>query len=756
MDPRKTLDAISGRSREAFHAEQTIRSYSQYLRDLTADPYLYCRSAPQYLADMFDYYGSCEVETSEGTRRRWKLFDAPWEDSDRTPLVGQEYLQTRLYQAIRSFAREGRADKILLIHGPNGSGKTTVTDLVFDALERYSREQEGMLYRYSWVFPSKQATGGQLGFRGTESKTGFAPSDLENDEASFAHLDEGQVDLRMACELRDHPLLLIPRKDRRGFIEEIWAADGLEGSEERAPSPWLLEGEPCHKCRQIYDALLTEYRGDLRMVLRHVRVERWYVSRRYRRGAVSIHPQLHVDAKEAQISSDRSLAALPASLQTLTMFTPMGDLIDANAGLLEFSDLLKRPLDLNHYLLNTVEKSQVALSHSTVHLNLLMMATSNETHLEAFKKMALWPSFKARLELISAPYLLEYRREAKIYADTRELMSQRKHVAPHTVELASLWAVLTRLQRPDPEQYPAELRTVVRELSPLDKALLYDSGSTGSSLSSQERIQMKAALDYMKRESYRSGDYEGLRGASPREMRQVLLYSLYDGRRKCVTPMDLLDRLEHLCRQKGVYEFLDAEPDGAYRNPTGFIDDVRDRYLHLLSEEVRDSMELVAPDQYRDLFARYLLHVKAQFSGETIRNRQTGQEEQPDEELMREIEGLIAEGEDAQEFRRGIISRIGAWRVDNPEDAMDYLELFPELIGRLREDVYGKHHETIEKVQESLLRYGTEEFDNLDADLRRRVEDTIHKMESSYGYCEHCAKDAISFLLRNLPETSGD
>ena len=75
-----------------------------------------------------------------------------------------------------------------------------------------------------------------------------------------------------------------------------------------------------------------------------------------------------------------------------------------------------------------------------------------------------------------------------------------------------------------------------------------------------------------------------------------------------------------------------------------------------------------------------------------------------------------------------------------PARSFAQVNAFDDLPGRQR----------IEKIQENLLRFGTEEFDNLDPDMQRRVEGTIQKMEGDYGYCQHCAKDAISYLLKKM------
>ena len=104
--------------------------------------------------------------------------------------------------------------------------------------------------------------------------------------------------------------------------------------------------------------------GSLAETLRHVQVERYFISRRYRVGAVTIGPELSVDAGERQITADRSLASLPTSLQATTLFEAHGELIEAAGGVLEFSDLLKRPLDAFRYLQLTHRQQALLLATS--------------------------------------------------------------------------------------------------------------------------------------------------------------------------------------------------------------------------------------------------------------------------------------------------------------------------------------------------------------------------------------------------------
>src|SRR6185369_2941232 len=122
-------------------------------------------------------------------------------------------------------------------------------------------------------------------------------------------------------------------------------------------------------------------KGSLAETLRHVQVERWFISRRYRTGAVTLGPALSVDAGERQITADRSLSALPTSLQATTLFEAHGELIEAAGGVLEFSDLLKRPIDAYRYLQLTLETGEVPLPQQTVQTNVVMVGSANEVHL---------------------------------------------------------------------------------------------------------------------------------------------------------------------------------------------------------------------------------------------------------------------------------------------------------------------------------------------------------------------------------------
>jgi serine protein kinase len=110
---------------------------------------------------------------------------------------------------------------------------------------------------------------------------------------------------------------------------------------------------------------------------------------------------------------------------------------------------------------------------------------------------------------------------------------------------------------------------------------------------------------------------------------------------------------------------------------------------------------------------------------------------------------VMPPGEDRREFRRGLISAVGAYRLDHPDAAdIDYVAIFPDLFRRLRDHYYDERKRQLRRSREDVLRYLSDERGSLDEKARRRVEETLRNMRERYGYCEGCAQDAVLFLLR--------
>lgn len=747
-DPRHRLAQIGAVVRDRFDSEKRVLSFDEYLALFIESPWRYSRDAARYLRDCLDWFGTYEIEKPSGPVKRWRLFDLEFErleSSDAADLgtghdylVGQERLQRDFYRILSNFVREGRTNRLVLLHGPNGSAKSTFVGCLMRALEHYSGQDEGALYRFSWIFP-----------RGTDGKTiGFGSRDaLLAPGESFAHLPDDRIDVKLTSELRENPLLLLPPAERRLLIREAFADADIS----EPPPHALLSGQLGHKNRQIFEALLTAYRGDLSRVLAHVRVERYSISRRYRVGAVTIGPEMAVDAQERQISVDRSLGALPASLSALSLYETVGELVDASGGILEYSDLLKRPLDAWRYLLLAIETGEVSLTHAMLSLNSVLVASSNEIHLNAFKEHHEYRSFRGRLQLVRVPYLLDYHAEQGIY-DAQIVPQVRRHVAPHSTYVASLWAVLTRMRKPQGDEYEnAKLGKLVNQLTPLEKAELYADGAIPERFSPDEAHELRAGLDTIARESDTWPNYEGLTGASPREIRNLLLDAAQDVEYRCLSPLAVLEHVRALCDAND-YDFLREKPEDGYHDHVGFIEQVRGRWLDRVDREFRECTGLVEETQYIELFDRYVTHVSYWVKNERVYNRVTGGYEDPDEKLMANVEGMLEVDPPArQAFRRDLISAVAGHAIDNPGVQVSYTKIFPRYLAKLKEATYGKRKKQLGTIANDVLIVLSGDEAAIGALGRDRAEQargTLKRMKERFGYADSSARDAIGELFR--------
>ncbi len=737
--PSSELHGLLDEARSRFAQSRRVLSFDEFVDLFASNPQRYGRDAARYLRDMFDHYGTEPVERPYGKDTRWKLFDLPWEDEagKRAALVGHEDLQREVYRALSNFSRQGKIDRLVLLHGPNGSAKSTFAQCLMRAMENYSTLDEGAQYRFHWIFPRGKGANAAEGRIGFGSKT---PDDGPRPGESYAHLDETQIDAKILCEVRDHPLLILPLETRREFLTKTLAG-------ERAPE-LLWRGGLCHKCAQIYEALFSAYRGDLTKVLAHVQVERWNVSRKYRLGASTIGPQMAVDAKERQVTASRSLAALPASLQNVTLFEPFGELVDAAGGLLEYSDLLKRPLEAWKYLLIMIETGEIALTTANLAPNIVLIGSSNDIHLDAFREHPEFPSFRGRLELVRAPYLLDWISEKTIY-DHQVLPGVRRHVAPHTTEIAALFAVLTRMRKPSPDRFARPLASLAAELTPLEKAELYANRTVPSRLSGEQVKELRAGIAMLYQESESYPNYEGRSGASPREIRSLLLDAAQSPQFFCLSPFGTLDEINRLVARRTEFDWLRQDPlAGGYHDPRYFQKILRERLLDECEVELRDATGLVDEARHLESFERYVMHVNTWVKGEKLRDRHTGKDVDPDEEMMREIERILGASNAPAEFRRNLISVVAAYAIDHPGAKIDYVALFPRYLQRLKESFFQDRSKQIISIAQDLVILIAEEGTGLDVHRRAVATDTLEKLKTRYGYCEHCAQDAASALLK--------
>ncbi len=723
------LAQLSENRQHLFVNSQSIMSFNQYLEDVVAKPGCHIRNSGQYFADMIDSFGSYEVVTPIKTTKRYRVFDADFTQGEGR-VFGQDSVMEAIVSQISNFVRAGRIDKLLLLHGPNGSAKTSLIHALAQAAEYYSLSPEGSLYQFSWVFPHKESVSGSLGFSSKTSST---------KPESYAFLNNDAVDALVVSEQSDHPLLLLSVPERLDLFNRI--------NKHKIPDV-LQRGELSHKNRQIFDALLASYHGDISEVLRHIRVERFYYSRRYKKGMSVVEPQMSVDAFMRQLTADQSLLAIPSSLRHLSLYEVSGPLIEANRGLIEYSDLLKRPIDAWKYLLVACEQAQVSVGTLSVFFDLLLIATSNELHLNSFKEYPDWPSFKGRIELIRVPYLLRSHDELGIYQTQIPRALSGMHIAPHAIALAARWAVLTRLEPPSVAKYPAHVQEIIRDLSPEEKLDLYNDGEVPLRLSQRQARDLKAHIGFMAAEYQHDANYEGRFGASPREIRTLILNAAHDQRFDHVSVGAIFDQIEQLIEEKSSFDFLRREYVRGYRDSTYLLQSVKTHYQALLADEARMALGLFSKESYIDLFARYVMHVSAWTKKERLLDPLLGRKAEADESFMKNLESkLLAANESNDEFRRQLISQIGAYKLENPQLELNYAQIFSSHLRRLKESIYQEQQVMVERIIRVFLKFSEHDhaaIDEREVNYAKALKEGLIKL----GYQESSARWAMAYLLK--------
>lgn len=713
-----------------------VLAFDEYMNLFEKNPSKEVRPTNIYLRDMFDYFG-------QNPNGSFSLFTR--EHADAPPVHGQIKTQKKIYQFLQNFMEEGFNNKFILLVGPNGSSKSSLIKKIMLSAEDYSCTDEGSLFTFSWVFPIDQFVKGSLGLGGA-----VADKNLN----TYAFLEDKDISAIITSDLKDHPLLLIPLKTRQKLIEEAFRKE--PSRMETIRKSYLYNGDLSQRNRMIYDALLKSYKGNYLDVYKHIRVEKMNINRRYSIGATTIEPQLHVDAQLQQITMDRRLASLPPSLQSLNLFQLSGEVVLANRGILEFSDLLKRPLDTFKYLLMTMESKTINLQGILTELDIFFIGSSNEIHFAAFKQHPDFNSFKGRFNFLRVPYLMNYREEEKIYYEQIDKLKEEASFEPHSLSALCLWSVMTRMRAPVAKNYRDEkLGKISEALSPLEKSFLYADKETPDTFDSESRQILKMGVDEVLNEYDNDSMYEGKFGISPREVKQIIYDLAYTNR--TVTFVEVLEYLKELQEKKSEYDFLNISHQNEYHNPRKFIDLIETWCLDILDNEVRESLGLVDDRSYEDYISKYILSINAVIKGEKVKNNVTGKFEQPDSYFIKEFESNIHMNEIPEKFRSSLIARLGAYALDNRGKPIVYSEVFEDIVHLLQESFRKEQKKIIDKIGKNLVLHLAEKKENVNhnisTDVREQINKVISTLQDKYHYSENGAISSLQYLLKMRYDT---
>ncbi len=297
---------------------------------------------------------------------------------------------------------------------------------------------------------------------------------------------------------------------------------------------------------------------------------------------------------------------------------------------------------------------------------------------------------------------------------------------------------MTRLRACQSKNYSEKaISNLAADLSPLEKALLLANEGAPSRIDFESQQILENGLDLIKNEFAFENLYEGKFGLSPRDIKKIN-YKL-SSENKNITFMDVLDFLERLNHEKNDYDFLNMTAQGDYHNPQRFLNLLKDYALDIFDSELRLSLGLIDERTYEEYIKKYISHINALLKGEKIHNQITGKFENFDEFFIKEFEQNINLLDHPNKFRSYLISKLGAYALDNPGKPITYCQVFPDIVHKLQESFRNEQKKNIENLAKVLIFYNPEE-------------DQIKEINSSISEKD---RTQISLIFQNLVQKFG-
>lgn len=335
------------------------------------------------------------------------------------------------------------------------------------------------------------------------------------------------------------------------------------------------------------------------------------------------------------------------------------------------------------------------------------MAHTNENEYKTFIANKKNEALQSRIIVMKIPYNLKVSSEVKIYEKLiKQSDLQDIHIAPHSMRVASIFSVLSRLKE-----------SKKQGMDVVKKMKLYDGEDVeGFKQKDVQELQQEAPE-------------EGMSGVDPRYVINRLSSALIRTETKCINPLDVL---------RAMKDGLDQHPSITKEERDrllNFISVSRKEYDEIAKREVQKAFVYSYEESAKVLFDNYLDNVEAFCNKAKLKDPITDEEIEPDEKLMRSIEEQIGVAESAKKsFREEILIRLSSYaRKDKKFDYTSH--------ERLREAVEKKLFTDLKDVVKITTSTKTPDVDQL-----RKMNDVSAKLIDEYSYCPTCANELLKYV----------
>jgi serine protein kinase len=491
------------------------------------------------------------------------------------------------------------------------------------------------------------------------------------------------------CPMHEEPLHLIPRQ-LRAEVEKLYGI--------------YIEGDLCPQCRYALDRTYGGRHED-------VKVHRVAFSEKERVGIGTFSPSdpKSQDITELTGSIDLSTIGEVGVESDPRAYRFDGELNIANRGLMEFVEMLKVDEKFLYSLLTLSQEQSIKTGRfAMIYADEVILSHSNENEYIAFAGNRKSEALQDRIILVKVPYNLRVSQEERIYD---KLLHQSEalrnvHLAPNTLRVAAMFAVMTRLEEPKRQNVD-----IVKKMK------LYDGEDV-------EGYKSKDVRE-LKEETIR----EGMDGISPRYIINRLSSALVRDGVTCINPIDALRAIKDGFEQ---HTGISSEQRERYLN---HISQARKEYDELAKIEVQRAFVYSFEEMARTMCNNYLDNVEAFCNKERIKDPITEEEMDPDEQLMRSIEEQIGISENAKNtFRQEILIRISSYaRKGKPFEYNSH--------ERLKEAIEKKIFADLKDVVKITTSAKTPDPDQL-----RRINEVVDRLVKEHGYCPVCANELLTYV----------
>jgi serine protein kinase len=650
-----------------YRKENWTGTFEEYL-DLVRDDPKITRNAFQRVYDMIISHGVETYESSrQETRSHYTFFDDPIENG-KDGVFGLDDSLEQFVNALKSAAHGyGIEKRVLLLHGPVGSSKSTIARMLKKGLEVYSASDEGAVYTLGWK-----------------------------------HEDVEEIDW---CPMNEEPLHLVPMSYRSRLEQEFNSKDGLDYEVK-------IRGDLDPYCRFMYNERMKQHDGDWTKVIKDIRIKRVIFSEQDRVGIGTFQPKDEKNQDSTELTGDinyRKIAELGTDSDPRA-FNFDGEFNVANRGIIEFIEVLKLDVAFLYDLLGASQEHKVKpKKFAQTDIDEVIIGHTNEPEYRRLQNNEFMEALRDRTVKIDIPYVTKLSDEIKIYE--KDYNSERvkgKHIAPHTIEVAAMWAILTRLEEPNNAG-----------LTLLQKLKLYD-GKTLPGFTEENVLELRSEVNR-----------EGMQGISPRYVQDKISNALvrYPDANS-INPFMVMNELEAGLKHHSLINNEDLR--GRYRE---LLQVVKEEYENIVKNEVQRAIA-ADEDALKRLCANYIDSVKAYTQREKVKNKFTGQYEEPDERLMRSIEEKIDIADSRKDdFRREMMNYIGALSIDGK--SFDYKtneRLYKALQLKLFED------------QKDTIKLTSLVSNVVDQETQAKIDVVKSRLIRDHGYDDESATDVLNYV----------